>query len=66
MLRYLFPLFGCVLMMAVCMAVMSMAGHRKDTQPDERDEVAALREEVARLRGRLDRDSGAAPKGGAD
>jgi len=57
MLRSLAPLLGCGLMMLVCMAVMAGAGARnrrnQPTPPASTDEIAALRDEVARLH-RLD------------
>ncbi|MGH9242939.1 MAG: hypothetical protein ACRD29_01200 [Acidimicrobiales bacterium] len=65
MLRSLAPLLGCGVMMLVCMAVMALAGARnRDTQspphtPASTDEIAALREEDARLRA-LDDERGAA------
>ena len=55
MLRSLAPVFGCGVMMLVCMAVMAIAGSRnRRNEPApaaSADEVATLREEVARLRG---------------
>lgn len=57
MLRSFAPLLGCGVMMLVCMAVMAAAGARNrrsdTTPPASADEVASLRDEVARLR-RLD------------
>ncbi len=54
MLRSLAPLLGCGVMMLVCMAVMAIAGARNRTNqsspPASGDEVAALRDEVTRLR----------------
>lgn len=57
MLRSLAPLLGCGVMMLVCMAVTAMAGRNRDQQPTSppqppaaSGEIAALREEVARLR----------------
>lgn len=56
MLRSLTPLLGCGLMMVVCMAVMG-GGRKRRNEPaapsSSTDEVAELRDEVARLR-RLD------------
>ena len=57
MLRSLGPLLGCGLMMLVCVAVMARPGARNranDPVPPA-EEVAGLREEVARLR-RLDEE----------
>lgn len=55
MLRSLTPLLGCGLMMVVCMAVMGGGRKRRNepAAPASTDEVAELRDEVARLR-RLD------------
>lgn len=51
----LLPLVGCAVIMALCMGVMGGARrHRGATEPEPQapsaDEVAALREEVPRLR----------------
>ena len=54
MLRSLAPLLGCGLMMLACMALMAGAGARnrrnEPAPPPPTDEIAALRDEVARLR----------------
>ena len=54
MLGTLAPLFGCGLMMALCLALMSGAGSRaRRNQPgpsESSGEVVALRDEVAELR----------------
>ncbi len=57
MLRSLAPLLGCGVMMLACMAVMAMPGRKRDHQPTSplpppasSDEIATLREEIARLR----------------
>lgn len=66
MIRTLAPLFGCGLMMLVCMAMMSMAGRRNrtptdaTTTPASSEEISALRDEVARLR-RIDQELRATP-----
>lgn len=53
MFRSLAPLLGCGVMMLVCMAMMGMAGRKRTDQSNptgSSEEVAALRDEVARLR----------------
>ena len=53
MLRSFAPLLACGVMMLVCMAMMGMAGRKRTDQSDQPasgDEVATLRDEVARLR----------------
>lgn len=54
MLRSLAPLVGCALMMLVCLVVMAgtaaRARHREATAPGDNDNIAGLRDEVARLR----------------
>lgn len=53
MLRSLAPVLGCGLMMVACMALMGRSGrnrHNDSTAPDSNEEIAALRDEVARLR----------------
>lgn len=53
-LLFLIPAVACGLIMVVCMTLMSrMRDHGEST---EEGEVAALRDEVARLRAQLDRD----------
>lgn len=49
------PLVGCAVMMALCMGLMGGARRRRggtipEVQAPSAEEVAALREEVARLR----------------
>jgi cytochrome c biogenesis protein CcmG/thiol:disulfide interchange protein DsbE len=52
-LLYLLAPLGCALGMVVCMAVMARASRRRETQPGpvESEELAALRSEIAELRG---------------
>ncbi len=53
MIRSLFPLFGCGLMMLVCMVFMARGASRKSEANHDANsatEVAELRDEVARLR----------------
>ena len=68
MIRALAPVFGCGLMMLVCMAMMAMAGRRNrntptdaNTTPASSEEISALRDEVARLRD-LDEERRASPE----
>ena len=57
------PLLGCGVMMLACVALMAGSGRRRNTEfprPKSRDDIAALRAEVARLR-RLDEQRRATP-----
>jgi hypothetical protein len=51
-LLYLVGPLGCVLGMAVCMAVMARGNRRPETKPSPTpsEELAALRAEIAELR----------------
>ena len=53
MVRSLLPLLGCGVMMAACMLLMGRGARRAGNEPvapGDTEEVAALRDEVARLR----------------
>ena len=52
-LLFLLPAAGCAVMMVACMALMGRM-HRRPRRTDTDAEVAALRDEVARLRAESD------------
>jgi len=50
MLRSLPPSMGCGLMMLACVALMARGRRNEPNPPPPTDEIAALRDEEARLR----------------